>query len=220
MGEMSDQRRSRRLSWHHRRARSPSLSSTRRAISARTRPIPPCNMQATTSPVRTAISMPGFSPSPRPDDGRRRRHYPHRAHQWLHAAKLERQGLADESREMAALIAYFRYIGKGTPEGVRLAGMGLKPIASPPQPPDDVSQGRRAGRAVQERRGLRHTAALGRGELQCGRRHREDRLRGVLHSRQHAVRRDLTVQQAWDVAAYMISKAHPPAPPETSPELP
>jgi thiosulfate dehydrogenase len=30
----------------------------------------------------------------------------------------------------------------------------------------------------------------------------------------------LTVQQAWDVAAYMISKPHPPAQPETSPELP
>ena len=29
----------------------------------------------------------------------------------------------------------------------------------------------------------------------------------------------LTVQQAWDVAAYMISKPHPPATPETESEL-
>jgi thiosulfate dehydrogenase len=29
----------------------------------------------------------------------------------------------------------------------------------------------------------------------------------------------LTVQQAWDVAAYIISKPHPPAPPEAMPEL-
>jgi cytochrome c len=29
----------------------------------------------------------------------------------------------------------------------------------------------------------------------------------------------LTVQQAWDVAAYMISKPHPPAPPETASAL-
>jgi hypothetical protein len=27
------------------------------------------------------------------------------------------------------------------------------------------------------------------------------------------------VQQAWDVAAYIISKPHPPAPPEAMPEL-
>lgn len=49
---------------------------------------------------------------------------------------LNGKDLPDESREMEALIAYFRYVGKGTPEGVRVAGMGLKPIASPPEPPD------------------------------------------------------------------------------------
>ena len=29
----------------------------------------------------------------------------------------------------------------------------------------------------------------------------------------------LSVQQAWDVAAYIISKPHPPAPPIAAPEL-
>ena len=32
---------------------------------------------------------------------------------------------------MEALIAYIKFVGKGTPEGVRIAGMGLRPIANP-----------------------------------------------------------------------------------------
>ena len=62
---------------------------------------------------------------------------------------------------MEALIAYIKFVGKGTPEGVRIAGMGLRPIATPTQPPDarrgeavyaklcvDLSQGGRPGRAA------------------------------------------------------------------------
>ena len=44
--------------------------------------------------------------------------------------------LPPDSREMEALIAYFKFVGNGTPEGVRIAGMGLKPITSPTEPPD------------------------------------------------------------------------------------
>ena len=32
-------------------------------------------------------------------------------------------------REMQAIIAYIKFLGKGTPEGVRVPGMGLFPIA-------------------------------------------------------------------------------------------
>ena len=44
--------------------------------------------------------------------------------------------LPTEGREMEALVAYFKFVGKGTPEGVRIAGMGLRPIVSPTTPPD------------------------------------------------------------------------------------
>ena len=37
---------------------------------------------------------------------------------------------------MEALIAYMRFLGKGTPEGVRVAGMGLLPLQHPPLAPD------------------------------------------------------------------------------------
>jgi len=33
---------------------------------------------------------------------------------------------------MQAIIAYIKFLGKGTPEGVRVPGMGLFPIADPP----------------------------------------------------------------------------------------
>ena len=114
--------------------------------------------------------------------------------------------LPPESREMEALIAYFKFVGKGTPEGVRIAGMGLKPIASPTEPPDarrgetvyakllrKLSQGGWSGRAAHAAGDrLYHPAALGRCELQCRRRHGQDRLCRFLHSRQHAVRRQLS----------------------------
>ncbi len=38
--------------------------------------------------------------------------------------------LPDEGREMEAIIAYFKFVGKGTPEGVRIAGMGLRPFSA------------------------------------------------------------------------------------------
>ena len=44
--------------------------------------------------------------------------------------------LPSESREMEALIAYIKFVGKGSPEGVRVPGMGLKSIHPPTQPPD------------------------------------------------------------------------------------
>ena len=40
--------------------------------------------------------------------------------------------LPEDSPEMQAIIAYIKFLGKGTPEGVRVPGMGLFPIADPP----------------------------------------------------------------------------------------
>jgi thiosulfate dehydrogenase len=151
---------------------------------------------------------------------------------------LNGKALPDESREMEALIAYFRYVGKGTPEGVRLAGMGLKPIASPPQPPDarrgetvyaklcvtshkEDGQGERAkggvGYAIPPLWGeASFNAGAGMAKTAYAASYIRDNMPfGVTYQAPL-----LTVQQAWDVAAYMISKPHPPAPPEASPDLP
>jgi thiosulfate dehydrogenase len=49
---------------------------------------------------------------------------------------LNGKDLPAEDREMEAVIAYLKFVGTGTPEGVRLLGMGLKPIANPTLPPD------------------------------------------------------------------------------------
>lgn len=49
---------------------------------------------------------------------------------------LNGKPLPEDSREMQALIAYIQYTGVGTPEGVRLPGMGLLPVKNPPEQPD------------------------------------------------------------------------------------
>ena len=114
--------------------------------------------------------------------------------------------LPPDSREMEAIIAYIKFLGKGTPEGVRIAGMGLMPLARPASPPDA-----RRGEAVYAKlcanchkadgQGelrkaagdrLFDSAAVGRCELQCRRRHGQDRLRRILYPRQHAVRHQLS----------------------------
>ncbi|HUU36364.1 MAG TPA: c-type cytochrome, partial [Vicinamibacterales bacterium] len=56
---------------------------------------------------------------------------------------LNGRALPDDSREMEALIAYMKFVGKDTPEGVRVPGMGLLPIVFPGTPPDS-----RRGQAV------------------------------------------------------------------------
>ena len=44
---------------------------------------------------------------------------------------LNGKDLPPDSREMQAIIAYLKFVGTGTPAGVRLPGMGLKPLANP-----------------------------------------------------------------------------------------
>ena len=151
---------------------------------------------------------------------------------------LNGKDLPAESHEMEALIAYIKFVGKGTPEGVRIAGMGLKPIAPPTEPPDA-----RRGETVY----AKHCAGChkedGQGELKpsSGVGYRIPPLWGEasfnagagMARTAYAVSyihdnmpfgidyREpvLTVQQAWDVAAYMISKPHPLATAETTSEL-
>lgn len=48
---------------------------------------------------------------------------------------LNGKPLPEDSREMTALIAYLKFVGKDSPEGVRLPGSGLKPIPLPAEIP-------------------------------------------------------------------------------------
>ena len=151
---------------------------------------------------------------------------------------LNGKDLPAESREMEALIAYIKFVGKGTPEGVRVAGMGLKPIVPPTEPPDA-----RRGETVYVKLCASCHKEDGQGELKpspgvgynipplwgeasfnagagmaktaYAASYIRDNMPFGIDYREPV----LTVQQAWDVAAYMISKPHPVATPETSSEL-
>lgn len=146
--------------------------------------------------------------------------------------------LPPESREMEALIAYFKFIGHGTPEGVRIAGMGLKPILPPTEPPDA-----RRGETVYAKFCASCHKEDGQGQLKPspGVGYSIPPLWGdasfnggagmaktayaasYIHDNMpfgiDYLTPVLTVQQAWDVAAYMISKPHPAATAETESEL-
>jgi len=150
---------------------------------------------------------------------------------------LNGRPLPEDSREMAALIAYIEFLGKGTPEGVRLPGMGLMPIALPEAPPDS-----RRGVAVYAEQCASCHGQTGQGEPKqppdvgyyvpplWG----DDSFNGgagmgQIYYAASFIRANmpsgieyqspaLTVQEAWDVAAYMIANPHPIAPPEPLPE--
>ena len=151
---------------------------------------------------------------------------------------LNGKELPVESPEMQAIIAYIKFLGRGTPEGVRIAGMGLFPIADPPLAADGTRGGKVyadlcASCHKDDGQGERKTspligysipplwgddsfnAAAGMAKLAYAAAYvRTNMPFGVRY--QDPV---LTVQQAWDVAAYMISKPRPPAPPGASARL-
>ena len=146
--------------------------------------------------------------------------------------------LPPDRPEMQAIIAYIKFLGQGTPEGVRVAGMGLFPIADPPVAADatrgekvyanlcaschnDNGQGEHdlsprlsylipplwgddSFNAAAGMAKLAYAAAYVRTNMPFGVRDQDP---------------VLTVQQAWDVAAYMISKPRPPAPPGAEADL-
>jgi thiosulfate dehydrogenase len=146
--------------------------------------------------------------------------------------------LPEDSPEMDAMIAYIKYLGYGTPEGIRIAGMGLFPIGDPPLAAD-ATRGEKvyadlcASCHKADGQGERHksprlgylipplwgddsfNAAAGMAKLAYA--------AAYIHTNMpFGVRYQdplLTVQQAWDAAAYMISKPRPPAPPGTAARL-
>ncbi|MGH6865639.1 MAG: c-type cytochrome [Methyloceanibacter sp.] len=147
--------------------------------------------------------------------------------------------LADDSRELEALIAYFKFVGNGSPEGVRVAGMGLMPIKLPAAPPNS-----RRGAAVyakhcaschgddgqgepRESPGIGYSipplwgdasfnASAGMAKTAYAASYIRSNMPFDIDYRDPV----LTVQQAWDVAAYMISKPRPVAQPLPAPPPP
>jgi thiosulfate dehydrogenase len=151
---------------------------------------------------------------------------------------LNGKDLPTEGREMEALIAYFKFVGKGSPEGVRVPGMGLRPIENPTSPPDA-----RRGEAVYAKLCVTCHKEDGQGELRqppaigynipplwgdasfnagagmAKTAYAASYIRDNMPFGINYLTPVLTVQQAWDVAAYIISKPHPAATPETESEL-
>ena len=146
--------------------------------------------------------------------------------------------LPSEGREMEALIAYFKFVGKGTPEGVRIPGMGLRPIANPASPPDarrgedvyakhcatchkedgqgEVKQSSAAGYNIPPLWGdASFNAGAGMAKTAYAASYIHDNMPfGITYQTPM-----LSVQQAWDVAAYIISKPHPVATAATASKL-
>jgi thiosulfate dehydrogenase len=151
---------------------------------------------------------------------------------------LNGKDLPTEGREMEALIAYFKFVGKGSPEGVRVPGMGLRPIENPTSPPDA-----RRGEAVYAKLCVTCHKEDGQGELRqppaigynipplwgdasfnagagmAKTAYAASYIRDNMPLGINYLTPVLTVQQAWDLAAYIISKPHPVATPETESEL-
>ena len=150
---------------------------------------------------------------------------------------LNGKDLPPDSREMEALIAYFQFVGKGTPDGVRLAGMGLKSIKPPEQPPDSrrgqevyaklcANCHKEDGQGEPRRGGIGYSipplwgdasfnAGAGMAKTAYAASYIHDNMPfGITYQTPM-----LSVQQAWDVAAYIISKPHPTATAVTASKL-
>jgi thiosulfate dehydrogenase len=139
--------------------------------------------------------------------------------------------LPPDGEAMRAMHAYIRYLGDGTPEGVRVAGMGLLPLAAPMEEPSadrgeqvyaancsrchgPEGQGNRKappgiGWAIPPLWGegsFNDAAGMARIETAAAF-IRANMPRGVTYSAPL-----LSLQEAWDVAAFVTSRPRPPGP--------
>jgi thiosulfate dehydrogenase len=145
------------------------------------------------------------------------------------------KSLPVDGPEMVALLAYIKFLGKGTPQGVRVDGMGLLPLQDPPSAPDgargaevyakqcaschkDDGQGERSaspgvGYSIPPLWGDdSFNAAAGMAKPAYAAAYVRANMPFTVRYQDPV----LSVQEAWDVAAYMIAKPRPPAPPESS----
>ena len=139
--------------------------------------------------------------------------------------------MPDDGREIEAMIAYIRFIGTRSPQGVRVAGMGLKPLRPAARTPD-----RARGEEVYVSHCAKCHKAHGEGELRsppgvgfaipplwgdtsfnaAAGMAQVETAAAFIHANMPlgANYREplLTEQQAWDVAAFITSqpRPHPP----------
>jgi len=148
------------------------------------------------------------------------------------------KSLPVDGPEMVALLAYIKFLGKGTPQGVRVAGMGLLPLQDFPSARDgtrgaqvyakqcaschkDDGQGERSaspgvGYSIPPLWGDdSFNAAAGMAKTAYAAAYVRANMPFTVRYQDPV----LSAQEAWDVAAYMISKPRPPAPPEAASEL-
>lgn len=143
------------------------------------------------------------------------------------------QPLPENGHEMNALIAYMRYVGKDSPDDVRIAGMGLMPLRPAPETPDrergakifsdscskchgsngegQQKQSPEVGFSVPPLWGSESfNSAAGMSRMTTA--------AAFIRAKMPYLTTDyhnpfLSDQQAWDVAAYMTSQPRPPGPP-------
>jgi thiosulfate dehydrogenase len=140
--------------------------------------------------------------------------------------------LPAESREMQAMLAYIRYVGEDSPAGVRVAGMGLMPLPPAAEPPDAER-----GAAVYAANCSRCHGPEGQGNRKAppavgwaipplwgeqsfndaaGMAHIETAAAFVRANMPRGVTYEapmLSVEEAWDVAAFVTSRPRPKGPP-------
>jgi thiosulfate dehydrogenase len=136
--------------------------------------------------------------------------------------------LPETGREMEAIVAYLQFIGRRTPQGVRVAGMGLPPLRAPAQAPDaaqgqaiyasycakchkDNGEGEPRGAPAV---GYEIPPLWGDGSFNSAAgMSRIETAAAFIHANMPIGASDrepiLTAQQAWDVAAFMTSKPRP-----------
>jgi thiosulfate dehydrogenase len=138
--------------------------------------------------------------------------------------------LPEASREMNAFVAYIRWLGEKSPEGVRVAGMGLKPL-HPAQQKPDADRGAlvyaTTCASCHGPQGQGQTKASGPGyaipPLWGDNSFNDAAGMAKLATAAAFIRANmpynvmvadalLTEQQAWDVAAYMTTQARPKGP--------
>jgi thiosulfate dehydrogenase len=147
------------------------------------------------------------------------------------------KNLPVDGKEMEAMIAYIKYLGHDTPQGVRIAGMGLLSLQDPPSAADATrgeqvyakscaschkpdGQGERKaspaiGYSIPPLWGDdSFNAGAGMAKLAYAAAYIRANMPFTINYKDPV----LSLQQAWDVAAYMTSKPRPPAPPEAGAE--
>ena len=140
--------------------------------------------------------------------------------------------LPEDGREMAALLAYIEFLGRGAPTGIRVAGMGLQPLSRPDRRPNadrgqDVyaarcaqchgEEGQGRLRSAQPRDGYEAPPIWGGGSFNSAAGMSQlPTAAAFVHANmpfgvdEGAPR--ISTQDAWDVAAYFTSQPRPPGP--------